>query len=61
MPPAHEYHTANREHVTDPYGANAASLSCRSSRRAKRELCPGYERSSRHNLCKGTAFLDLVL
>jgi hypothetical protein len=33
----------------------------RSNRRAKRELCPGYERSSRHNLCKGTVFLDLAL
>jgi len=32
-----------------------------SNRRAKRELCPGYERSSRHSLCKGTVFLDLAL
>ena len=31
------------------------------SRHAKRELCPGYERSSRHNLCKGTVFLDPAL
>jgi hypothetical protein len=33
----------------------------RSNRRAKPELCPGYERSSRHSLCKDTVFLDLVL
>jgi len=31
------------------------------SRHAKRELCPGYERSSRHNLCKDTVFLDPAL
>jgi hypothetical protein len=28
---------------------------------AKREFCPGYERSSHHSLCKDTVFLDLAL